>query len=133
VDAVSLAADPRRGQRGTVLLVVAVMGVLAMGFWALALRGTHDSIRDEAFVLRREDRSESVLPAMAQVVDLLRTGQPPEDPYTCLVSVTAGATTWACAVTCTSQGDPEHWLVEARLATEEEEQTLPPVPPSFGS
>ena len=133
MDAVSRDADPQRSQRGTVLMVVAVMGVLAMGFWALALRGTHDSIRDEAFVLRREDRTQSVLPALAQGVDLLRTGRPPEDPYECLVSVVADGTTWACAVSFSSQGDPDHWLVEARLATEEEEGSLPPVPPSFGS
>jgi hypothetical protein len=127
-------ARTRRGQRGSVLMIVAVMGVLAMGFWALALRGTHDAIRDENFVLRRQDRTESVLPALAQVVELLHSGRPPEDPYACLVTLVAGAneSTWHCAVTATSQGDQDHWLLEAHLATEEEQETLPPAPVSFG-
>ena len=128
------AARTRRGQRGSVLMIVAVMGVLAMGFWALALRGTHDAIRDENFVLRRQDRTESVLPALAQVVELLHSGRPPEDPYACLVTVVTGVngSTWHCTVTATSQGDQDHWLVESRLATEEEQAELPPAPTSFG-
>jgi len=130
--AVSRAAAARRAERGTVLMIVAVMGVLAMGFWALALRGTHDAIRDENFVLRRQDRTQSVLPALAQVVDLLHSGRPPTDPYACLVSITAGESTWVCTVTCTSQGDQDHWLVESSIATEEEQTTLPPAPASFG-
>ena len=125
-------ADTRRGQRGSVLMIVAVMGVLAMGFWALALRGTHDAIRDESFVLRRKHRTETVLPALAQVVELLHSGRPPEDPYACLVTLGAGNTSWKCTVTASSQGDQDHWLVEAHLATDEEQETLPPVPVSFG-
>lgn len=127
-------ARTRRGQRGSVLMIVAVMGVLAMGFWALALRGTHDAIRDENFVLRRKDRTQSVLPALAQVVELLHSGRPPEDPYACLVTLVTGVNgaTWHCAVTASSQGDQDHWLVEAHLASDEEQETLPPVPLSFG-
>jgi hypothetical protein len=127
-----LPSASRRGQRGSVLMIVAVMGVLAMGFWALALRGTHDAIRDEDFVLRRKHRTQSVLPALAQVVELLHSGRPPDDPYACLVNITGGNNFWPCAVTATSQGDQDHWLLEAHLATDEEQATLPAAPLSFG-
>ncbi len=50
----TLMSTTRRGEQGYVLLFTAVIGLLAMGLWSLALRATHDTIRIERFVEHRE-------------------------------------------------------------------------------
>jgi hypothetical protein len=131
VNARTPAVPPRRGERGSVLLLVAVFGLLAMGLWGLAWRSTHDAIRVERFTVQRNARARSVLPALAHGVALLRTGHPPEDPYVCLDTVVDGAVSYPCVVSFESQADTEHWLVEARAATSEEEDDLPAMPADF--
>ena len=49
-----------RSQSGYVLLYSAVLGLLAMGMWALAWRAVHDTIRTEKFEVSRSVRSDSV-------------------------------------------------------------------------
>ena len=121
----------RRGERGQILLVVTVLGLLATGLWMLTWRATHDAIRLERVAVRRATRAESVQPALAQGLALLRTGRPPLDPYACLTTIAGGAVEYDCTVTYASQGSPDDWSVQARLATESEQGTLPPMPASF--
>jgi len=121
----------RRGERGAVLLIVTVLGLLAMAVWGLAWRATHDAIRVEGFVVQRDARARSVLPALAHGIALLRLGHPPTDPYECIDTVADGAETHACTLVFTSQGSSETWRVDARLATEEEQSELPPMPATF--
>jgi hypothetical protein len=120
-----------RAERGQVLLIVAVLGLLAMALWMLAWRATHDAIRLERVATRRGIRAASVQPALAEGLDLLRTGRPPIDGYACIANITSGAGDYACTVTYSSQGSPDDWSVEARLATETEQGNLPPMPSSF--
>ena len=121
----------RRGERGQILLLVAVLGLLAMGTWVLTWRATHDAIRLERIAVWRAARAESVQPALAQGLALLRTGRPPLDPYACVTTIAGGEAEHACTVTYTSQGSQDDWSVQARLATESEQGTLPPMPASF--
>ena len=51
--------DTRRSERGFVLLYASILGLLAMGLWMLAWRGTHDTIRTEKFEVSRNVRSDS--------------------------------------------------------------------------
>lgn len=122
---------PPRSERGSVLLIVAVMGLLAMGLWMLAWRATHDAIRLERVTVQRALRAASAQQALAAGLELLRTGRPPFDDYMCLATITSGAHEYVCALTYTSQGSADDWSVQARLATESEQNNLPPLPGSF--
>ena len=124
-------ARPKRAERGQVLLVVAVMGLLAMAAWGLAWRATHDAIRVERVVVKRAARSASVLPALAHGVARLRGGHPPTDPYECIETVIDGADTWNCVLLFTSQVNSQTWEVSSRLATPQEVANLPQLPPAF--
>ena len=127
------AADPRRHERGSVLLFTVISGLLAMGVWVLAWRATHDAIRVEKFSVGREVRRESSLEALSRGTALLRTGRPPSDPYQALVTVDGASTTYTCTVTYTSDIDQDHWIVDVRKATVEEQGSLPALPSSFDS
>lgn len=122
----------RRSEQGHVLVIVAVMGVLAMALWGQAWRATHDGIRLERFERLRDERSRAIEPALEAMVDLLRTGRPPTDPYECVVVVSEGpGVEWAVKATLASEGDADHWSVDCRFATEAEAGTLPAAPATF--
>jgi hypothetical protein len=127
------AVKARRGERGSVLMLVSVMGLLAMALWGLAWRGTHDDIRLERRELQAEVRTRSLYPALADMLDLLRSGRPPSDPYECLVSISDATGGWQVAASFSSDGDQDHWVVDCRAATSSQIANLPPAPPSFGS
>ena len=128
---VAVTARGRRREAGHTLTVVAVMVVLAMAVWMLAWRATHDAIRIERFAVLREARGHRVAEAAARLAAVLRTGRPPEDPYACKVTTAWQGEVQACAVEASSEGDDDHWRIEARLATELEESTLTELPSSF--
>ncbi len=119
-----------RGERGTVLLFAAILGVLAMGIWVLAWRSTHDAIRVERFTVRRESRSKSTTAAVAAGVSLLRTGKPSFDPYEAIFVNQFGT---EVKLTFTTDFDGMEWSIEGVLATDGEAATLPALPESFGS
>lgn len=122
----------RRGERGHVLLVVAVMGLLAMALWGQAWRATHDGMRLERFERLRDERTRGLEPALERMVDLLRSGRPPADPYECLVTVSEGPTEfWQVKATFASGVDDDHWTVDCRFATPGEAAGLPAAPASF--
>jgi hypothetical protein len=114
-----------------VLLIIAVMGLLAMGLWMLAWRATHDAIRLERVTVQRDLRAGSVQQALALGLTLLQTGRPPIDPYVCVVTVTHAGEDHTCAVTYTSEGTQDDWTVEAHLATESDIANLPAMPSKF--
>ena len=122
-----------RSQRGYVLLYSAVLGLLAMGMWALAWRAVHDTIRTEKFEVSRSVRSESVVQALALGIGLLETGRPPTDPYACIFTVSGPSTTYDCTVSYTSLGDQDNWQVESWKATDAEKASLPVAPATFES
>ncbi len=112
------------------LLYTAVLGLLAMGIWLLAWRGTHDAIRTERFTVARTIRSESVLQAAALGIDLLRTGRPPSDPYECQVTVTGVTQSYDCAVVFATAGDQDTWDVQSWVM-DDDDPALPAMPTSF--
>jgi len=121
----------RRRESGQVLLIVAVLGLLAMGIWLLAWRATHDAIRLERIAVQRHFRADTAQLALARGLALLRTGRPPLDDYSCQTTIASDLGEHTCAVTYTSQGSQDDWSVAARLATESEQANLPPMPSSF--
>jgi hypothetical protein len=129
----TLRSEPRRSEQGFVLLYASILGLLAMGLWMLAWRGTHDTIRTEKFEVTRNVRSESVMQAMGWALNLLGTGRPPSDPYACIFTVPGSSTSHDCTVIFTSAGDEDHWQVEATPATSAELGSLPPAPSTFGT
>jgi hypothetical protein len=132
VAAVNRVRQATRGERGHVLLVVAVLGMLCMALWGQAWRSTHDAIRVERFERLRDERTRALEPALERMVDLLRTGRPPSDPFDCLVLVTEDVTTfWNVRATFASEGDADHWSVDCRLATADDLATLPGAPTTF--
>ena len=121
----------RRGESGSALLAVAVMGLLAMGVFALAWRSTHDAIRVERFTVLVERRAASVQTAVAQGVDLLQTGLPPTDPYLCVATIVQADQTYACTVMFSQAAPTGPWSIESWPATVDEQATLPALPVSF--
>jgi hypothetical protein len=122
---------PHRGERGQVLLIAAVLGLLAMGLWMLAWRSTHDAIRLERIAVQRHLRADTAQRALAQGLALLRTGRPPFDDYSCQTTIASDTGDHVCAVTYISEGSEDDWSVEARLATESEQANLPTMPSTF--
>lgn len=119
-----------RRERGFVLIYTAVMGLLIMTVWALALRATRDSVAVERFHLEQEARHHSVTRAAAAALLLLETGTPPGSPYECIVTTSEGGKTYDCKLTFANVL-LERWSVEAELASEAEVASLPVIPESF--
>lgn len=122
---------PSRGERGSALLLVAVLGFLTMALWATAYRATHDSIRGEAFAVKRAERGFTVAEAAARGVALLRTGEPPSQRYACVVTIRYEDEDHACVVSYTPSAGQDTWLVEARPALDGEIRALPDMPITF--
>ncbi|MCB9899551.1 MAG: hypothetical protein H6825_16210 [Planctomycetes bacterium] len=123
--------DARRGERGSAVMLVAVLGFLTMALWMTAWRATHDGIRGEAFAVQREQRGAVVSEAAARCAALLRTGEPPRNRFGCLVEVEVDGERQTCCVTFTRTDDPDVWDLDAHPADERELKTLGPMPISF--
>jgi len=126
-----LRATPRRAERGQVLLIVAMMALLAAALWLLGWRATHDAIRNERFNVLRDQREATVNTALAEAVDVLKTGRPPYDPYLAVVPLRWEEQVYLCTLEFISLGDADHWAVESRLSTDLEKTTLPLLPLNF--
>ena len=55
----SARTDPRRGERGLVLVYVSILGFLMALVWALSWRATHDTIHVERSLVRRAEHDGS--------------------------------------------------------------------------
>jgi hypothetical protein len=122
----------RQRQRGSALLLVAVLGFLTMALWITAARATHDGIRTERFVLMREQRAVSVMPALTRGVALLRTGTPTRDRYSAVVTVIDGdSAAHDCVLDFARDAKTDTWSVEARPANAADLETLPVLPATF--
>ena len=119
-----------RSQRGHALILTTILGIMALGAWAMAFLTTRDLVRVEKSVAQRELRDESVTRALATGVKLLRTGTPEDDTYACIVNVPAEVGEHNCTLQFDKQ-ENERWSVEARISTEDEIASLPPVPSTF--
>ncbi len=125
------AADPRRGERGLVLVYVSVLGFLMALVWAMSWRATHDMIHVERAFVRRSVHDASVKRAGAVATALLETGMPPSESYACIVTVTDGATTYDCLVEYYPVIHPWTWGIDVSLATADDVATYPAAPASF--
>jgi hypothetical protein len=113
------------------LVLTAVIGFLTLALFAVALRAGHDAIRGERLQLRRADRAVSITASLADGVALLRTGEPPTDPYECISTQTdSEGTDWDCKLTFTNMGTLQY-DVDSALATEAEVSSLPAMPSTF--
>lgn len=84
----------RRRPRGMALVLVIIHSTLILSAWAVANRNTVDLVMLKQYMDDREHsaghrEAGSKQLAMAYAVALLRTGDPPASPYTCLVDVDA--------------------------------------------
>lgn len=120
-----------RGQRGSALVLVAVLGFLTMALWATAYRATHDSIRAEAFAVRRQQVGQEAAEALARALELLRTGEPPGDAPQYIVELTTDGETRAYLVSYELSRGRTQYQVESRPATERERSGLPALPVRF--
>lgn len=128
---ISLPARQRTREEGSLLVAVTVFGLLAMAVWALAFRATLDCIRVERFSVVRTERAETVARALATGVALLRTGEPPSDDYSCIVSLDDVEEEFFCTLLFESSEVAERWEITATVSTVEELTALPNVPESF--
>ncbi|MFT7461859.1 MAG: hypothetical protein ACI9EF_000193 [Pseudohongiellaceae bacterium] len=120
----------RSGESGLALLLVTILGVVLMSSWAIAWRGTNDTIRVERILKLRESRNEGVSVALYDAVDLLRSGAPATDPCECLVTVTVGGRVVSFKAVYSSM-TPLDWDVVVTKATAGEKLLLPDLPASF--
>lgn len=121
-----------REERGHVMLLATILGVVAFSAWALAFLTTRDLIRTERLIRVRSERDDSVTRALAQGLRLLRTDMPPYEPYACVMKIAGEKDSYACTVTFQMEGTKRTWSVTAGRSTEEEMGTLPPAPQTFG-
>lgn len=131
MNACASATTTRRSERGSALVIVTVIGLLSLGLFGLAWRGTHDAIRVESFERRRAERDESILVALADGVSLLESGRPPSDPFSALMAITGELGDYDCTVTWSSAGDLDTWDVSVAESTEAELLLLDPAPARF--
>ena len=123
--------DPRRGERGLVLVYVSILGFLMALVWAMSWRATHDTIHVERAFVRRAVHDASVKRAGAVALALLETGTPPSDTYACIVTVSDGATAYDCLVEYYPVIHPWTWGVDVSLATAADIATHPAAPDTF--
>lgn len=71
----------RPGQRGQTMLLVAMLSTVTLGLTAVAFRTTDDAVQTETFQDDRDLRDEVISSAIGRAVELLRTGDPPMNPY----------------------------------------------------
>ncbi|RKY22127.1 MAG: hypothetical protein DRQ55_01950 [Planctomycetota bacterium] len=124
---------PRRARReaGIALVLTAVIGFLTLGLFAVAIRSGHDSIRGERLQWRRAERAVSITASLADGVSLLRTGEPPIDPFACIATQTDDdGVDWDVKVTFTKLTTLQYDL-DAALASEAELLSLPAMPLTF--
>lgn len=72
-------ARPR--QRGQTMLLVVMLSSVTLGLTAVAFRTTDDAISTEDFQRQRDFRDEVISGALGRGVEMLRTGDPPKNPY----------------------------------------------------
>ena len=120
-----------RGERGSVLVLGALLGALLLTFFAVAYEATMAALRADGFFVKRDLRAASVTRGLARGLRALETGLPPGNPYSALVVLDDEGVVWRCAVTFDGHPEQDHWVVSARLATDRETDLLPPLPPSF--
>lgn len=123
---------PTRPRAGYALTLALVFVVLMLGVVGLAARRIGTALRVAAARSQALARNEGASQAAAQALDLLETGDPPSDPFTCQV-VVAGATDGVertITVTFASEG-PDLWAVTAAPAQPTDPTT--PMPASFAS
>lgn len=112
-------------------MLTAVIGFLLMALFLTAVRAGRDAIRGERFQVFREHRAVGVTASLADGLALLRTGEPPTDPYECVVTQTDDdANTYDCKVTFTNTGALQY-DVTAEPATDTDMATLPAMPGNF--
>lgn len=72
-------ARPR--ESGQTMLLVAMLSTVTLGLTAVAFRTTDDAIVTEDFQAERDFRDAVISGALGRGVELLRTGDPPKNPY----------------------------------------------------
>jgi two-component system chemotaxis sensor kinase CheA len=72
-------AHPR--ESGQTMLLVAMLSTVTLGLTAVAFRTTDDAIVTEDFQEERDFRDVVISGALGRGVELLRTGDPPKNPY----------------------------------------------------
>ncbi len=119
-------------ERGSALILTAVISLLIMSIWALAYRSTSDLIRVEKQTTLRSDRDTTVTTALAAAVALLHTGPPtitfPDTEYQCIFIV--GPDSTKCTATYTEPVSGT-WNVECILSTDDDILNLPDAPAAF--
>lgn len=116
----------RRDQRGIAMVLVTILGTVMLVAWSIAWRGTADTIRTERVLNLRDARNGGVSAALVEAVDNLRNGEPPSDPYQCIVTVVDGRPV-RCKVVFTGVSTLV-WDVDVTKATTDEIATLPTMP-----
>lgn len=118
-------------ERGSVLVLGAMLGALLLAFFAVAYEATMAALRADGFFVQRDRRAASVTRGLARGLRTLETGFPPTDPYSALVVLDDEGVVWRCTVSFDGQVQQGQWLISARLATDQDTQFLPSLPPSF--
>ncbi len=124
-------AKARRGERGLILVYVSVLGFLMMLVWSLSWRATHDAIRVERSLTWRDTHDTSVTRAAAIGLELLETGFPPTEDYTCIVTIVDGADVYECLLEYSIVTWPWRRGLDVRLATDAEVAIYPAAPVTF--
>ncbi|MBC8328563.1 MAG: hypothetical protein ISR76_09495 [Planctomycetes bacterium] len=122
-----------RRRRGTALLLVVVMGTLAMALWAASYRATHDSFSVERFYQMRLDRDALTGTVLAEAGNLLRTGYPPKNGYTCISKTVTSEGPKYAKVVFQRHGAQDTWRVDVTEASKSDLLKYPDMPDSFAS
>jgi hypothetical protein len=101
----------QRNQRnGYAMLTVLIFMTLMLTF-GISQRYLGEAVRIEQARTRTRDRDEGAVHAMAAALDLLETGLPPIDPYTCATDINTSAGSRSFTVTFSSLS-PSQWAIQ---------------------
>jgi hypothetical protein len=118
----------RNDRNGYAMLIVLIFLMLMLTFFGISQRYLGEAVRIEEARMRTRDRDEGSVHAMAAALDLLETGLPPSDPYTCATDMETAAGTRSFTVTYSSLSG-RRWAIQVvpTLPTD----SPPPMPSTF--
>ena len=118
-----------RGRRGgyAMLLVLAFIAAV-FSIYSLSHRHVVSLIRTEHARSLARERDAGSLKALADACELLETGLPPNDPWTCGTLINTGTVTQLFVVRFETSGSSE-WTIDVRPALTGE--SPPPMPTTF--
>jgi hypothetical protein len=118
----------RNERNGYAMLTVLIFLTLMLTFFGISQRYLGEAVRIEEARTRARDRDEGSVHAMAAALDLLETGLPPTDPYSCATDVETSTGSRSFTVTYSALSASQ-WAIQVTPTLPAD--SPPPMPATF--